>query len=273
MSISDISLYFSFVVIWWVLIIFLLKYNKIKGWFKNIYLALFVFACLYAFYYYFNALILVNSIWDKAHPDVSSWELINSILDTYDSSLNISKIEDLKDNNCDIENLKGYKTIPIFDKEVVWFNKNDYTDYSNKFKIEKWIKEAYFCVVADVKEPLRNAGGTYYLYVFINWWYMGGLVNVWFSKTNNIYYDYKSSWNPDLDWRMYWLLTPKTYLLNLNSLIVADYKNWWYKNIRPIDQLNVWWTQRIWGFVSAWQNGIIKKFILIYTWGNISPIE
>lgn len=239
----------------------ILKYVKVAFYLFLIWISLYSY---FTFFHNSN-----NSKLGKViDPIESDSGVLNSILDTYDNKFNI---DDLKANGCDTSHLNGYSVVQIFEKEKVSFNKNDYADYSKKFKIDKGITNAYLCIVADVKDSLKTNDWNYYLYVFVNRGYMGGLVNVWYSTTNSAYYDYATSWNPSLDWRMYWLITPKTYLLNLSNLIVADSENWGYKKIRPIDQLNAGWVQRIWWFVSAWQNGIIKKFVLIYTWGNVTP--
>lgn len=204
------------------------------------------------------------------NPIESTGDFINSIPDI----INIPNKElEVNKDTCEIINSWWYQIIPIFSTEREWFNKYDYKSYSNQFKINGKIKKAFFCVVADVKNPLKTKYGDYYLYVLVNRGNMWWLVNVWYSTINNVYYDYKSSWNPDLNGRMYWLETPKWYYLDLNNLIVADYKNWGYKIIKPINQLNRWWIQRIGGFISAWENWIIKKFILIYTWWDIQPIN
>ena len=115
----------------------------------------------------------------------------------------------------------------------------------------------------------RNKDGKYYLWILFNDQEYEGLINVAINS-KWIAYDYASG-------RMYWLDLKehdKNYRLDLKWVIVWVW-GWWHKTIRPIDRLNLWnqKTLRIWGYISAGENWVIKKFRIFYKWWFIDNLE
>jgi len=233
---------------------------------KIIYIIILLVACFLFYRIFIKEIPQENLIW------TTTWSINTWFINSIPVEIPINTFE-INEETCEIINTGEYQVNNIYEEEVIWFDKNDYLDYTRYFEISPWFEEAYFCIVADVKPELQNPSWKYYLYFLVNWWYMWWLVNVWFSKNNNSYYDYTTSNDKRLNWRMYGTETPKWYFIDLNKVIVADYENWWYKVISPINQLNEWGKQRIWGMVSAWENGIIRKFILIHKGWDITRIE
>lgn len=199
---------------------------------------------------------------------------------------NLIKYENINEvvntENCDIIDTEGleslwYKYIDIFSWEVR-NPKNDYKKYTNQFYVQPWFEEAYLCVVANVIPSYQDSKWIFYLWVLFNNPEYQWLVNVAYNKSW-VLYDYKSKRaDPRLTWRMYWLELrekDKNYRLDLNWFIVADSENKSFKTIKPIDRLNLWnqKTLRIWGYISAEENWIIKKFRIFYKWWFIDNLE
>jgi len=206
--------------------------------------------------------------------ETNTWEESNMI--KYESITEVVNTE-----NCNIIDNKGleslwYKYIDIFSWEVR-NPKNDYRKYTNQFYVQTWFKEAYLCVVANVIPSYQDEKWKFYLWILFNDQNYEGLVNVAINS-KWIPYDYTSKWaDPRLTGRMYWLELKehdKNYRLDLNWVIVWVW-GWWYKIIKPIDRLNLWnqKTLRIWGYVSAEENWVIKKFRIFYKWWFIDNLE
>jgi len=186
--------------------------------------------------------------------------------------------------NCDIvdsdwlESL-WYKYVDVFSWEVrnPKAEPGNHKEYTNEFYVQPWIEDAYLCVVANVISSLQNENGYYYLWILFNNAPYEWLVNVAINSKKTPY-DYTSDWaNPNLTGRMYGLELKehdKNYWLNLNWFIVWIW-GWWYAVISPIDRLNLWnqKTLRIWWYVTAWENWIIKKFRIFYKWWIIDRLE
>jgi len=201
---------------------------------------------------------------------------------------NITKYENISEvvntENCDIIDNDGltslwYKYIDIFSWEVrnPKAVSGNYKEYTDQFYVQPWFKEAYLCVVANVIPSLQNEDGNYYLWILFNDQEYEGLVNVAINSKWTPY-DYTSEWaDQRLTGRMYWLDLKehdKNYRLDLNWVIVWV-SGWWYKIIKPIDRLNLWnqKTLMIWGYVSAGENWIIKKFRIFYKWWFIDNLK
>jgi hypothetical protein len=208
--------------------------------------------------------VILPLTWEIRTWEISSW--LNSMF--------------VISQDCKIIQTWTYKIIEIFDKEMYSPVNGNYINFTNKFKVSWKIEEAYGCLVADVVD-YRKTHKKYYTTYILFWnapyeWHL----NVGRSKDNNVMYDnstsslYEKKYN--LNWRFRGDESPKIYTtkeFNLSNLIVADRENWGTKAIKPIDKLNEWGIMSIGAFVNTenWE-WIIKKFLLIYKWGEIVKV-
>jgi len=146
----------------------------------------------------------------------------------------------------------------------------DYKSYTNVFYISWQIEEAYLCIVSSVVDWRKTSKYNYTTYILFNEPKYAWHIRVWYSKEKNVLYDYTTSKNKELYWRFWWYEAPKTYQENLESIIVANRESWDYTEIHPLERLKQEWRIRIWWFVNAInQEGIMKKFVIIYKWWEI----
>lgn len=177
--------------------------------------------------------------------------------------------------DCIPHNTWEYKILNVFTSpQNSPSNPRNYISYTKSFTIIWNISGAQLCVVSDVIDYRKKHQFTYSTYILFNDKWMDGHINVGFSKTNNVIYDFTSSpREPFLDGRFRWDETPKIYSnIDLSKVRVADFANWWSKEINILSRLQKQWPIKIGWFVNAknWE-GIIKKFVIAYKceeWSN-----
>ncbi len=112
------------------------------------------------------------------------------------------------------------------------------------------------------------------------------MIYVYFDKDNQWYINtayYPPSWqyydsdsdstnrtDSSIDGKFWSSETPKKYLLNLDSVIVANIEEWWYKYIYPSKLFKTETELRIWGsMASLWKAywaSSISSYRIIYKW-------
>lgn len=190
---------------------------------------------------------------------------------------------DLYENNCNFQYTGDYKYLDIAtpSNRIYTKEKFDVLNFTKTIQISWNIDNIWLCIIADISDKSASYSAyrkknSYYgmVYVYFNLNNMG-YVNVAYYKPSGQYYDAKSDSTHILgdvfDGKFWSSETPKKFLLNLNSIAVANTEDWFYKNIFPDklfkngSVLNVWW------FMApltskAYRASSISSYRLIYKW-------
>jgi len=178
----------------------------------------------------------------------------------------------MQDNTCDLLYSWDYTELIIREnfntpsletlKSTNW-----YLEYSKKFNIPKWIKNAWLCIESDFNEiwnTKRNYATTYF---FVGDKEHGGHINVSYSDEYQTLYGDWRFW-PDSSSR--YPKWPKVYFENMDKIKVynsflGNHSSLGNIVVSPIEILKKWWNIRIGWFVdSKYEWWVIKVFKIFY---------
>lgn len=237
--------------------------GSIKKW-DIIITLIFIFLILIIYFYWKN---------------IFFWETVINIPNDISSQTNWFL---LYKNNCNFQKTWDYKYLDIAtnDNRIYTKKEFDFDSYTKGVQISWTINEIYLCIIADISDKSQSYSAyrtlnSYYWMIYVyfdidNQWY----INTAYYPPSWQYYDHDSDntnrTDESIDWKFWSSDTPKKYLLNLESIIVANVKDWWYKYIFPNklfkdgNILHVWWFMAsLW---KAYWASSISSYRLIYKW-------
>lgn len=191
----------------------------------------------------------------------------------------------LWDKNCNFIYTGNFKFIDIATPQNrIYTPENTYqtTTTTKTISISWDIDKAYLCIVSDIsdKKDSYKAYKKYMAYNTVTKIIFGSVrwaINVWYFLSSRQFYDYdtdSSKRTPqEVNGQFYTHETPFQYLLNLNSVILADEINGWRNYYPLINELKDWKTLKIgWYMTKIWRDDYwassISYYRLIRKWNG-----
>ncbi|MFZ2151442.1 MAG: hypothetical protein WAZ12_00820 [Candidatus Absconditicoccaceae bacterium] len=197
---------------------------------------------------------------EKDIQETINFNTENNTSDTNDVNIEINENIFLE-NTCNFLNTGNIKFLDIANPDNRIYTPKDTNQIKTTTKsitISGNIEEAYLCIVSDISDKedsyiAYRKHGTYNTVTKIIFGETRGAINVGYSINNNQFYDSDSSnlkkVSKQLDGKFRTDETPFRYIINLNSVIIADENNGSYNYTPLINELKDGSTINIGGYM------------------------